>query len=97
MTIVDGSIVAISLRALSSRRGNYTGDGMDGRGEDSEDDRGGVALAPSLNYLGLFILLNRITIKRRAGGDELVGQLFIFAPHFSLIGLKCSVRHFIML
>ena len=95
MAIVYGSIVAISLRALSSRRGNYTGDGMDGRGEDSEDDRGGVA--PSLNYLGLFILLNRITIKRRAGGDELVGQLFIFAPHFSLIGLKCSVRHFIML
>ena len=65
---------------------------MDG-GE--EDDRGGVA--PSLNSRSLFILLNRITIKRRAAGDELVGQLFIFAPHSCLIDVKCSVRHFIML
>ena len=65
---------------------------MDGGGE---DDRGGVA--PSLNSRSLFILLNRITIKRQAAGDELVGQLFIFAPHSCLIDVKCSVRHFIML
>ena len=71
MTIVDGSIVAISLQALSSRRGNYTGDGMDG-GE--EDDRGRVA--PSL------ILLNRITIKRRDGGRRAMSWLgnFSYSP-----------------